>query len=85
MAAKNNATGKGSGQRRRFAGKTGVRTKVRGGYVVTMRAHSHGGHSPARDGYECGQNKPYQKVPGQFRVPAPTKRVHRKGTFGSIS
>jgi hypothetical protein len=56
MAApgKHNQVGKGSGKRRRFAGVMGIRVKVRGGYVVAMRSHTHGGGRPAAAGFECG-------------------------------
>jgi hypothetical protein len=77
--AKHNAVGKGSGQRRRFAGKMGVRVKIRGGYVVAMRSHSHGGGSPARSGWSCGDTAvaatPTKHMPGIYKVTMPRNRM----------
>ncbi len=78
MAAKHNIVGKGSGKRRHFRGKMVLPDG-------SPRAHSHGGHSQAFGGWERGQDKVYttKHIPGQFRAPAPTKRVHRKGFYRS--
>ena len=79
-SAKVNATGKGSGKRRRYRGKTVLPDG-------SPRAHSHGGHSQAAAGFECGQDKTYgsKVIPGQFRVSGPTKKEHRHGAFGRIN
>lgn len=58
------------------------------------RAHTHGGHSPAMRGWSCGDAGPgaptgklqtTKHLPGIYRRPAPTKRIHRKGIYGNIS
>jgi hypothetical protein len=93
MSAKMNQAGKGSGKRRRFAGKMGVRVKTKGGYSVSPRSHTHGGHSSAWAGYTCGdtvltnpkQQQTSSAAQGPYKVPAPSKKEHRHGRFGSIS
>lgn len=84
MSAKMNQAGKGSGKRRRYAGKTGIRVKVRGGYVVAMRSHSHGGHSTASNGWSAddthdpGYGKtgvPSKHLKGEHRVQIPRGRT----------
>lgn len=85
-ATKNLTAGKGSGKRRRYRG----RMVLPNG---SPRAHTHGGHSPAWAGYTCGDNvltNPKQQqtssaAQGPYKVPAPSKREHRSGRFGSIS
>lgn len=61
------------GQRRRFKGKM---VQVVNGKAVA-RSRTHGGSSPARAGYECGQDQPYDSktIPGQYRVTLPHGRV----------
>lgn len=64
---------KGSGKKRRYRGKM----VLPGG---SPRAHTHGGHSQANDGYarwDCPFGK--GRAPGKYKVSAPSKRHHRKG------
>lgn len=62
--------GKGQGKRRRYRGKMVLPNG-------SPRAHSHGGHSPAGAGYECGQTQTYDSktIPGKFRVQMPPNRT----------
>jgi hypothetical protein len=86
------ATRKGSGKRRRFGGKTGIRvwdpSKKR--LRTVGRSNTHGGHSQANAGFECDStHSPKGAVqtkllPGEFKVSGPTKRAHRRGFFVSI-
>jgi hypothetical protein len=93
MSAKMNQAGKGSGKRRRFAGTMGIRKKVKGGYSVSPRSHTHGGHSPAFGGYTCGdtvltnpkQQQTNSAAQGPYRVPGPSKKEHRHGRYGQAS
>lgn len=64
------------GPRRRFKGKRGIGIKTRGRTVVVMRSQT-GSTKPTRDGFECGQNMPYQTatLPGKFRVQMPKGRA----------
>lgn len=64
---------KGSGKRRRYRGRT---VQPDG----SPRSHTHGGHSPARKGWETGQTEAYPTkiIPGRFRVRLPNN-VFRHG------
>lgn len=51
------------------------------------RAHTHGGHSQADTGYECGQIETYPSklIPGKFKVSMKNNRVKYTGEYGSIN
>lgn len=66
-------TRKGDGKQRHFRGRM---TLPNG----SPRAHTHGGHSQADDGFarwDCPVTK--GKAPGKYKVSPPTKRWQRRG------
>lgn len=90
MALSGGTARKGSGKRQRWRGKM---VQPNG----SPRSHTHGGHSPAMRGWSVGDAGPEPGVPkgkdqttkhlpARFRANgAPSKRGHRRGSYGSIS
>lgn len=86
---------KGSGKRQRFGGIMGVRKKDGKKWKTVPRSHTHGGRSPARRGWSVndagpdgpkGKSQTTKHLPAKFRTQGPpTKRHHRRGSYGSIT